>query len=714
MAVRAKDIRGINEEAGSDKRLARMLVAGRSLGYHLEKNRSPAVAGQTVQAGFEHPGDLLQPPMARAFSQYFNMFSVPHIASFTFMIMQAVGAFGRPSSPPQPDPVNPRSGGSTNSTAFIAAGVSVGVAAIVLTYFIYKRSRKGRTPIAATRAGGASQVILATAEANLSAATRSTAPANSSNTRREARRSRRTRRTPSQISTKSLPAYKEEPGDQELVLVRRAMDPQVEESEEIDRSTTDASHTSDNYSPYPPSSTQLDDSLLPTDGEGASGDMDAVSPHRPNRATSMSIGSVGYSSTDSHGSMGSDTGLLPGTTQAPEAGADEIIQTEVLEDDVRGEAPPYFEYQDPRADSEPASHANPLSDEPTPSTETSTSRNRLSMTMPRPLRALFSGSLRNRPANAPLTPSPLSPLPESMATRERSDSLSTVADRGSSRSLLLSRSRSPSHARLPSFGTALNRPLTNNSSHSSLVHNRTRSGGSLGLYDAVAGAESSTSINSIAISSPLAHTVTRTAISFPKAGPTPEQLKFLSSRESLGRFGVPFGVDAEAAARKARSNPPPAFPSEGEASSSASGPSNSSPPVIRVVPASWWQPLTSPASGSTSLSTTPLSGQLELSPVPKSDEEEERSSPTALPIVADTGSFTPPTSASHPQNEPPQQAAASSTVDPPPPPAPRRGTVSSSLSLTIPDDGNDPGDPGLAGPAVNVIPPTPLTAVETH
>ena len=37
---------------------------------------------------------------------------------------------------------------------------------------------------------------------------------------RRQRRARRAHRTPSQISTKSLPAYKEEPGDEELVLVR--------------------------------------------------------------------------------------------------------------------------------------------------------------------------------------------------------------------------------------------------------------------------------------------------------------------------------------------------------------------------------------------------------------------------------------------------------------------------------------------------------------
>jgi hypothetical protein len=37
---------------------------------------------------------------------------------------------------------------------------------------------------------------------------------------RPARRPRRPRRTPSQVSTKSLPAYNKEPGDEELVIFR--------------------------------------------------------------------------------------------------------------------------------------------------------------------------------------------------------------------------------------------------------------------------------------------------------------------------------------------------------------------------------------------------------------------------------------------------------------------------------------------------------------
>lgn len=54
---------------------------------------------------------------------------------------------------------------------------------------------------------------------------------------------------------------------------------------------------------------------------------------------------------------------------------------------------------------------------------------------------------------------------------------------------------------------------------------------------------SSLSVNSI--SAPLTHTVVRTEFRYPRGGPTPEQIRFISSKESLGgRFGVPYGADA--------------------------------------------------------------------------------------------------------------------------------------------------------------------------
>lgn len=74
------------------------------------------------------------------------------------------------------------------------------------------------------------------------------------------------------------------------------------------------------------------------------------------------------------------------------------------------------------------------------------------------------------------------------------------------------------------------------------------------------------SLNSI--SSPLTHTATRTEFTYPKSGPTAEQLKMISSRDSIVRFGVPYGADAIAYASSSRLDliPPPDFDSTMEAS----------------------------------------------------------------------------------------------------------------------------------------------------
>ncbi|KAG6890488.1 hypothetical protein C0992_000980 [Termitomyces sp. T32_za158] len=66
------------------------------------------------------------------------------------------------------------------------------------------------------------------------------------------------------------------------------------------------------------------------------------------------------------------------------------------------------------------------------------------------------------------------------------------------------------------------------------------------------------------ISAPLSHTLTRTEFTYPKSGPTPEQLKLISSPESFARFAVPYGPDAIAYANSASRHdlnevPPPDF-----------------------------------------------------------------------------------------------------------------------------------------------------------
>ena len=64
------------------------------------------------------------------------------------------------------------------------------------------------------------------------------------------------------------------------------------------------------------------------------------------------------------------------------------------------------------------------------------------------------------------------------------------------------------------------------------------------------------------ISPPLTHTATRTEFTYPRTGPTSEQIKFISSKDTFGRFGLPYGPDAIAfAASSSRQNLPPDFDS---------------------------------------------------------------------------------------------------------------------------------------------------------
>lgn len=331
--------------------------------------------------------------------------------------------------------------------------------------------------------------------------------------------------------------------------------------------------------------------------EGVDDDESRIPSRQSGHQLNRSIDSVGTSSADTHGSRNSATQLL---TSADSAAGDII--------DERGEVPPYTEQPAGSTVSAPANNSAVGAHRSVAS--------RMMPSMPSGLRNLFSGT-RSRPhshvensdSSVPMvsvTEAPPINGRQPPSRRTRADTEVTVPDSGSLPALLLSRSRSPSSGRV-----ALTRPLTNTSSNTSLharfMHQRNRSGSS--LSPSVSNAEgsnanplnspSSTSIN---ISSPLVHTVTRTEFRFPKSGPTPDQLKFLSSRESLGRFGVPFGEDAE---RNYPSTLPPPFEATPGASSSRHGSSHSSESTTgteeadaapaRQRPTSWWRNLTQPA-----------------------------------------------------------------------------------------------------------------------
>ena len=80
--------------------------------------------------------------------------------------------------------------------------------------------------------------------------------------------------------------------------------------------------------------------------------------------------------------------------------------------------------------------------------------------------------------------------------------------------------------------------------------------------NAAAALTSPSMISISSISAPLRHTAVRTDFVYPRSGPTPEQLKLISSVESVSKFGVPYGPAAVAYASASRVNlqtPPPDF-----------------------------------------------------------------------------------------------------------------------------------------------------------
>jgi len=161
------------------------------------------------------------------------------------------------------------------------------------------------------------------------------------------------------------------------------------------------------------------------------------------------------------------------------------------------------------------------------------------------------------------------------------------------------------------------------------------------------------SLNSI--SSPLSHTLIRTEFTYPKSGPTPEQLKVISSRENFSRFGMPYGPDAIAfAASSSRQDlePPPDF----EASSSQlslvrpgllrrldspagvvvgdtrEGPSISEPPVAEGEGAAADRGVGTQSSETQQPEITPLSnGSTDSSSTPSITHNESSSSSTSPP-----------------------------------------------------------------------------------
>lgn len=239
-------------------------------------------------------------------------------------------------------------------------------------------------------------------------------------------------------------------------------------------------------------------------------------------------------SVETHSSAGSEAELLPAHQRGP------FVNNHA---DPRGETPSYTEAVS-------AMTTVSLNDPelngvvPPPST-TGTGRSRFSFLKHNPF------SSHNDASGAPSNVSQPSP-----STRSESPSLHTRS--GSALSRFSSReSHESHHSRIPSRNHNLSHAHSRSSSNLLLTFRSH----SPGLH------AGSSTISLDSISAPLTHTLKRAEFHAPKGGLlTPEQVKLITSREGLERFGVPYGPDAVAAfslsrERLAEAEPPPDFES---------------------------------------------------------------------------------------------------------------------------------------------------------
>ncbi|PPQ66837.1 hypothetical protein CVT26_009616 [Gymnopilus dilepis] len=332
---------------------------------------------------------------------------------------------------------------------------------------------------------------------------------------RPTRRTRRPRRTPSQMSVTSLPPYNKEPGEEELVIFR-GRDPEdvttmptavAVTSLDEEQEDSDMSHDHSRPSQYSPMPASPHDAPLLQDDE-ANGDLSLQSLSSPGEDMHRHNSDNSSHETSSLRRVGSH-----------------VTGNSV---DLRDEAPSYSEAVG-QAESQQRLVNSPDSNASLPVHSSGPSEQRTNR------RSGFR-TLLNR---------------MSMVGHSRNESTSTYAShvpQGRESSV----SRASNHRATPSGSSQL---LT-----SSVFRTISRQRSTHTLNSARLNSPSLISLNSI--SAPLTHTVTRTEFTYPRSGPTPEQLKVISSRESFARFGVPYGPDAIAfAASSSRQDllPPPDF-----------------------------------------------------------------------------------------------------------------------------------------------------------
>ena len=219
--------------------------------------------------------------------------------------------------------------------------------------------------------------------------------------------------------------------------------------------------------------------------------------------------------------------------------------------DPRGEAPPYFEVVgapwDVRATSGDLARVDTADTLPIAPDILSVS------SAPVRRRSMFRGLIdaASRALSSPHT-SPQS-LPLSRTSR---DAAVSPSPRPSNLSNVGTGSSLVGHRPTPSSSGSV-QSVTSSAFGRTASRTRSRS-----VTNVAAGLTSPSVLSITSISSPLTHTAVRTDFVYPRSGPTPEQLKLISSVESVSKFGVPYGPDAVAFASASLVNlhgPPPEF-----------------------------------------------------------------------------------------------------------------------------------------------------------
>ncbi|TFY55330.1 hypothetical protein EVG20_g9360 [Dentipellis fragilis] len=377
---------------------------------------------------------------------------------------------------------------------------------------------------------------------------------------RPAARTRRNRRTPSQISTRSLPVYMKEPGEHELVIIQGSQDmedapmsthimmPSVPESDS--ESINHSRNISQSSSVYVvvPSNAHVQTPLLANNEHHDNDNGNSSEMPTPDVANERSA-SPRRTSNDNEPNE-SRAALLQDASPMP---------------DIRGDAPPYFEVVGDTADESILRSSNDLTRaettrsevEPRVSLSTMPSR---SVESPIPedsaagtetvrRRSMFRGFIHAAshvlaPRTAPLPATTARPSQDSVHFLPAAASAVSLASdnvpEGARAASALSNRQGQGHR--PSFSGSASAFSLSSTPFRTVSRTRTRSNSNFQAGHLTS--PSTISINSI--SSPLTHTLTRTDFVYPKSGPTPEQLKLISSREAVGKYGVPYGPDAVA------------------------------------------------------------------------------------------------------------------------------------------------------------------------